>query len=53
MEDSSVYALAVLSDTHRLRARAVLNVPDLADEPILVLRREFGSRRWFDADCET
>jgi DNA-binding transcriptional LysR family regulator len=47
-----VYALVVLSDTHRLRSRAVLNVADLVDKPILVLRREFGSRRWFDAACE-
>jgi LysR family transcriptional regulator, cyn operon transcriptional activator len=47
-----VYALAVLSDTHRLRSRAVLDVADLVDEPILVLHRDFGSRRWFDAACE-
>ena len=47
-----VYALAVLSDTHRLRSRSVLDVADLVDEPTLVLRREFGSRRWFDSACE-
>ena len=48
-----VYALAVLSDRHRLKSRAVLDVADLLDEPILVLRPEFGSRRWFEAACET
>jgi LysR family transcriptional regulator, cyn operon transcriptional activator len=47
-----VYVLAVLSDMHRLKSRSVLDVADLVDEPILVLRREFGSRRWFDAACE-
>lgn len=29
-----------------------LEIKDLAGQPILLLRREFGSRAWFDAACE-
>jgi len=47
-----VYALVVLPDTHRLGRHAVVDIEELADEPILLLRREFGSRGWFDAACE-
>lgn len=47
-----VYAVAVLPKSHRLRSRAGLELAELADEPLLLLRREFGSRRWFDAACE-
>jgi LysR family cyn operon transcriptional activator len=46
-----MYALAVLSETHRLSKHALLEVRDLADEPLLVLRRNFASRDWFDAAC--
>ena len=47
-----VYAMAALSATHRLGRRAVVDISELADEPILLLRREFGSRGWFDAACD-
>ena len=43
--------LAVLSGTHRLSRRRALDVADLADEPLLLLHRSFGSREWFDAAC--
>lgn len=46
-----MHALAVLSPTHRLARRPVLEIADLADEPLLLLRRDFGSREWFDAAC--
>ncbi len=47
-----VYALVALPETHRLARRHVVDVVELSDEPILLLRREFGSRGWFDAACE-
>lgn len=46
-----VYNLAVLSRKHRLSRRRALDVADLADEPLLLLHRSFGSREWFDAAC--
>lgn len=46
-----VHNLAVLSNKHRLSRRRALDVADLADEPLLLLHRRFGSREWFDAAC--
>ena len=46
-----VHNLAVLSGKHRLSRRRALDVADLADEPLLLLHRSFGSREWFDAAC--
>jgi DNA-binding transcriptional LysR family regulator len=48
-----MHLLAALSPTHRLGRRVVLEIAELADEPLLVLRRDFGSREWFDAACQT
>jgi LysR family cyn operon transcriptional activator len=48
-----MHLLAALSPTHRLGRRAVLEIAELADEPVLVLHRGFGSREWFDAACQT
>ena len=45
------YNLAVLSAKHPLARRRVLDVEDLADEPLLLLQRGFGSRDWFDGAC--
>ncbi len=47
-----VHALAVLPNTHPLARRKVAEVRALADEPLLLLQREYGSRAWFDAACE-
>jgi DNA-binding transcriptional LysR family regulator len=48
-----VYVLAVLPRTHRLgRRRARLEIEELADIPLLLPRREFASRGWFDAACQ-
>jgi LysR family transcriptional regulator, cyn operon transcriptional activator len=47
-----LHLLAVTSPRHPLARRAFLDVADLADQPLLVLRRDFGSREWFDAACQ-
>lgn len=47
-----VYVLCVFAQTHRLARRAALDVGELAELPLLLLRREFGSRLWFDAACQ-
>src|SRR5215471_816715 len=41
--------LAVLPKHHKLSRRRVLDFADLADEPLLLLHRTFGSRQWFEA----
>jgi DNA-binding transcriptional LysR family regulator len=46
-----MHALAVLPAGHRLGRRGSLEIEALADEPLLLLRREFGSREWFDVAC--
>jgi LysR family transcriptional regulator, cyn operon transcriptional activator len=47
-----MHLLAVLSPAHRLSRRAVPEIAELSDESLLVLRRDFGSREWFDAACQ-
>jgi DNA-binding transcriptional LysR family regulator len=47
-----MHLLAVLSPRHRLGRGAALEIAQLADEPLLVLRRDFGSREWLDAACQ-
>jgi LysR family cyn operon transcriptional activator len=44
-----IHVLVVLPQNHRLARRATLDVMDLADEPLVVLRREFRIRGWIDA----
>src|SRR5262245_47397740 len=46
-----IHVLAVMSRVHRLRKNATLDISKIADEPLLVLGHEFGSRSWFDAAC--
>jgi len=47
-----MHLLAGLSPEHRLgRRRVALEITELADQPLLLLRRGFGSREWFDATC--
>ena len=41
--------LAVLARKHRLSRHRMLEVDDLAREPLLLLHRTFGSRQWLDA----
>jgi LysR family cyn operon transcriptional activator len=46
-----MHVLAALPPTHRLGRRVTLEITELAEEPLLLLRRDFGSREWFDAAC--
>ncbi len=43
-----MYLLAVLLKSHRLGHRATLEIDDLVDTPLLLTRRGFASREWFD-----
>ena len=47
-----LYVLAVLSTSSRLGRRATLEIADLGDAPLLLTRRDFASREWFDAACQ-
>jgi LysR family cyn operon transcriptional activator len=46
-----VHVIAVIPDGHRLQRRRALEVAELGSEPLLLLRRGFGSRGWFDDAC--
>jgi LysR family transcriptional regulator, cyn operon transcriptional activator len=45
------HVLAVVSPKHRLAQKKVLEIAELRDEPLLLLRRDFASRGWFDTAC--
>lgn len=47
-----MHLIAAVPRAHRLARRKTVEIADLADEPLLVLQRDFGSRAWFDAACE-
>jgi LysR family cyn operon transcriptional activator len=47
-----LYILAVVPASHRLGRRPLLELEELADAPLLLTRRGFGSRLWFDAACQ-
>lgn len=47
-----LYVLAVVPASHRFARRATVPIEDLADAPLMLLRREFASRGWFDAAVE-
>jgi len=44
-----VHALAVLPKKHRLGRRSVIELTELAEEPLLLMHRGFGVREWIDA----
>jgi LysR family cyn operon transcriptional activator len=46
-----VHALAVMSAKHRLSRHAAVEVTELAEEPLMLLRGGFASRDWFDTAC--
>ncbi len=48
----AVHALAVPLKSHPLSRRAAVEIKQLADEPLLLLQREYATRGWFDAACE-
>lgn len=47
-----IHALAVMPRNHRLKKDAAVEVATLADEPVLILNRDYGVRSWFDAACD-
>jgi DNA-binding transcriptional LysR family regulator len=47
-----VHVMAVMREAHPLYRRGTLELSQLADEPLVLLRRGFGSREWFDAACQ-
>ena len=48
-----VHAMAVMLKTHPLARRKVIEVEELTKHPLLLLQRGYGSRAWFDAECES
>lgn len=46
-----MHVIAAVPAAHPLSRRRLLELADLADEPLLVLRQGFGSREWFDLAC--
>jgi LysR family cyn operon transcriptional activator len=44
--------LCVMAPSHPLAGRSRLDIRRLADEPLLLLRPEFGNRKWFDGACQ-
>jgi DNA-binding transcriptional LysR family regulator len=46
-----LYVLAVTPKDHPLGRRGVAEIAELADLPLLLPRRGFGSRAWFDGAC--
>jgi LysR family cyn operon transcriptional activator len=45
------HVLAVVSPKHRLAHQKVVEIAELADESLLLLRRDYASRGWFDTAC--
>lgn len=46
-----VRGIAVIAKHHRFGNRRMIEVAELADEPLLLLRSEFASRDWFETSC--
>jgi LysR family transcriptional regulator, cyn operon transcriptional activator len=46
-----VRGVAVVANEHRLVGRRTIEIAELADEPLLLLRNEFASRDWFETAC--
>jgi LysR family transcriptional regulator, cyn operon transcriptional activator len=46
-----LHVMAVVSLKHRLACKKVVEIAELRDESLLLLRREFASRGWFDTAC--
>src|ERR1051325_6933 len=46
-----IHVLAAVAKTHRLARRAVIEITELADEPLLMLKDVCVARGWFEAAC--
>jgi|SRR5215813_5300428 len=46
-----IHVLVVLPEGHRLNRRQVVEISDLAEEPLVLLNRGFGSREYFEQAC--
>jgi LysR family transcriptional regulator, cyn operon transcriptional activator len=46
-----VRGVAVVANDHRLSRRRTIEIVELVDEPLLLLRSEFASRDWFETAC--
>lgn len=46
-----MHVLILVPKVHRLARRAVVDLLDLSEEPLLLLGRGFGSHQWFEAAC--
>lgn len=46
-----ILVVALLPKAHRLARRAMLEIVELAGEPLVLPNHEFGARAWFDAAC--
>jgi len=47
-----MHVIAAVPSAHPLARRRVIEVAELADEPLLLPQRGFGSREWFDIACD-
>jgi LysR family transcriptional regulator, cyn operon transcriptional activator len=46
-----VRGVAVVANDHKFSHRRAIEIGELADEPLLLLRSEFASRDWFETAC--
>jgi LysR family cyn operon transcriptional activator len=46
-----VYGLAVVRPKHRFGCYRTIDVSELTDEPLMLLRSEYASRDWFETAC--
>ena len=46
-----VYELAVMSTKHQLSRHDVIEVGELSEEPLMLMRAGFASRDWFETAC--
>ena len=46
-----IYVLAIVPRSHRFARKTLLEIAELEDESLLLLRRDYASRGWFDTAC--
>jgi LysR family transcriptional regulator, cyn operon transcriptional activator len=47
-----VHGLAVVTHKHRFGRHSTIDVVELKDEPLMLLRGEYASRDWFETACK-